>query len=335
MPRAKLAQIAMSVSDLAVSGAWYEEVLALVQSGGAKFSGDLVEQVTGVAGADLEARWLLDRQECFQYELFKVNNPPARALPKDSGGADEGYAMIGVHVAEFDATLARAVAFGSPAFTDPVGPPGHRRALIKDPDGILVELMEDDVRQDARRGRPWSAGSALRFVTIVVPDPDETAAFLRGAFGATDAAEDLIHGWEQQALWPLWDAGRSARVVWAGDIAIELVRFEASAGAARSATYKLTDIGLLNVAFMFEDRAGLTDGFVEAQRLGATPNAPHLADFGGFAVMYAETRQRTSVEMLHVDAPFMKQLGFEPWNSQLRAVRLVEIDAASPRSGHV
>lgn len=325
MSQVALAQIAMSVSDLAVSGAWYESVFDLVQAGGAKFSGDLVEQVTGVAGVDMEARWLIDGQGQFQYELFKVNNPPARALPGTWSAADEGYAMIGIYAADFDATVARAIAFGSSPLSPAIGRAGDRRVCVKDPDGILIEVMEGDVRQDQPRERPWSSSSAFRFVTIVVPDPDEAAAFLREAFGLTEAADLVLHEPEHYALWGLPGAIRSSRLLWAGDILVELVRYEVPKGRARPEKYRLTDIGLLNVAYLFPDRPALQCGFAEAQRLGATPNAPQIADFGGFAVMYAETRQNTSIEMLHVDKAQMKQLGFEPWDSELRVTRSIEL----------
>ena len=60
--------------------------------------------------------------------------------------------------------LERAVASGTPPLSDPLGEPGARRACVRDPDGVLIELMEDDPRAPeprerarAPRSAPWRA----------------------------------------------------------------------------------------------------------------------------------------------------------------------------------
>ena len=76
------------------------------------------------------------------------------SMPHDFRPCDIGYTRIGVWVADFDETLARLERLGSPPLSRPGRPAGARRACVRNPDGVFVEIMEDDPlvgRRTARR----------------------------------------------------------------------------------------------------------------------------------------------------------------------------------------
>ena len=87
---------------------------------------------------------MVDRNEFFQLEMFQFERPLARLMAHDFRPCDIGYTRIGVWVADFDRTLARLERLGSPPLSDPMGPAGARRACVRNPDGVYVEIMEDD-----------------------------------------------------------------------------------------------------------------------------------------------------------------------------------------------
>ena len=67
----RLCQIALSVTDLRRSHAWYRDALGLVPSGGTNtFMGPISSMVQGVPRAASTCWWLVDRQDRFQLELF-------------------------------------------------------------------------------------------------------------------------------------------------------------------------------------------------------------------------------------------------------------------------
>ena len=87
---------------------------------------------------------MVDRNEFFQLEMFQFERPLARLMAHDFRPCDIGYTRIGVWVADFDQTLTRLGRLGSSPLSDPVGPAGTRRACVRNPDGVYVEIMEDD-----------------------------------------------------------------------------------------------------------------------------------------------------------------------------------------------
>ena len=79
-----LCQIAMSVTDLPRTHAWYTGVFGFVPCAGTNaFKGYLAEKVQGVPGARSSCWWLGDGQDFFQLELFQFEQPRTRLLAHD------------------------------------------------------------------------------------------------------------------------------------------------------------------------------------------------------------------------------------------------------------
>src|SRR3954464_15627363 len=109
--------------------------------------------VQGVPRSASTCWWLVDRQDFFQVELFEFRSPLVRELRVDWRPNDVGYSTVSFWVDDPDATLDRPRQTGSEPLTEPIGEPGERRACLRDPDGVLIELMEDGSRPDDPRER--------------------------------------------------------------------------------------------------------------------------------------------------------------------------------------
>jgi len=332
-----LCQIAMSVLDLRRTHQWYVDVLGFEPAGGTRlFRGPLAERVQGVAGAASTCWWLVDRQHFFQLELFEFRRPKPRPPRPDWRPCDIGYTMIGVHVSDFDATCRRAAAHGSPPLTDPEGEPGRRRVCVRDPEGLLVELMEDDPRAPTESARPFHRvgsavriGSAVRFVTVSVPDLEAARATFVDGFGLQPAETVELHGSRHERLWGLAGARRRALALWADGLVVELVEYLEPRGRPRPSDYSISDQGLLNIAFGFRTRRDLDRTLARAMRTGAKPNW-RVLDVGCWGVVYVDDAHGFSIELLYVRPWWDRRMGFVERAADLVVERSVSIDVPTP-----
>ncbi|CAN5117361.1 hypothetical protein BH09PSE3_BH09PSE3_26700 [soil metagenome] len=328
-----LGQFAMSVVDLRRTHQWYQDVLGFLPAGGTEdFRGPAAETVMGVPGAETSCWWLIDRQSQFQLELFQFKQPAVRPKPVDWRPCDIGYTMIGIHVRDFDAVLARAEQAGSPALTAPLGSLGDRRVCLRDPEGMLIEVMERDIRAPFPRERPREElGVVTRFVTLSVPDLGASLAFFRDALGLVDAGEVTLHEPHHETLWHLTGAVRTSALLWADDMLVELVQYLDPVGAAWPAGYRISDQGPLNMAFVYRSKAELNKAFDHSCAAGAVPNHAHIYDFLDWGVMYVADPQQFSVELLFIKESFDGGLGFLPADPDLHVTVRAEIDAPLER----
>jgi catechol 2,3-dioxygenase-like lactoylglutathione lyase family enzyme len=209
-PHPHLAQIAFSVTDLKGTHAFYRDALGFLPAGGTEsFRGPVASLVQGLPDAASICWWMVDQRDFMQLEMFEFESPPVRPLPGDWRPCDIGYASIGLHVRDFDAVLARLDAAGARPLAPALGGAGARRVCVRDPEGVLLELMEDDSRPAGapRRLRP-EVGVVARSVTVSVPDLARARRFWVDALGLTEARGPALHGPEHEALWGLAGARR-------------------------------------------------------------------------------------------------------------------------------
>ncbi len=309
----ELCQVALSVADVRRSQRWYRDVLGLVPAGGTNtFLGPLATMVQGVPRAASTCWWLVDRQERFQVELFEFRSPPTRALAPEWRPCDIGYTTVSVHVADLDAAVAAARAAGSAPLSEPVGEPGVRRVCVRDPDGVLVELMEDDPRAPRPRARPRDGvASVVRGVTLSVPDIDRSLETFEGVFGLERHAGPPLHGPEHEQAWGL-DGAQSRRVaLWSDDVFVELAQYEEPLGRPWPDGYRISDRGLLNVAFGFRSRGAFETLRRRCRDAGLKANGPPLRT-GAASVTYVNDPDGFSIELLHTAPWFENAVGFNP-----------------------
>ncbi len=309
----RLSQIAISAVDVRRTQRWYREVLGLAPAGGTNlFFGPLASMVQGVPRAASTCWWLVDRQEQFQIELFEFRSPLVRALPRDWRPCDVGYTTISFSVADLDRTIERATEAGTPPLTQPSGPSGARRACVRDPEGVLIELMEEDPRSEAPRPRPRpEIGAVARSVTLSVPDLGRSREFFADLLGIPVVDGLALHGPEHEALWGLEGARRESLALWADDMIVELVEYADPPGRPWPPGYRISDQGLLNIAFGFRQRAEFEAACRRCEEAGIRANGPPLR-LGAWSVVYVNDDQGFSVELLHVEPWYEGRMGFRP-----------------------
>ena len=324
-----LNQIALSVTDLRRSHQWYRDVFGLASAGGTElFRGWMTAKVQGVPGAATTCWWLIDQQDFFQLELFQFHRPRARPLPADWTPADIGYSTIGIHVSDFDATLARAARHGAMPRSAPLGAPGRRRVCVRDPDGVLIEILEDDPRAAEPRSRPRpELPSVVRFVRASVPDLEQSRRFFVDGLGLGEASGIVLHTPEHEALWGLAGAARDTLLLWANDLLIELVQYTEPKGRPWPPNYCIGDQGLLNIAFGFRTRRALDQALAAAMSAGAKPNW-RVLELGAWGVVYVNDVQGFSVELLYVRPWWDRNMGFLPGTPDRAIGQSVHIAAA-------
>ncbi len=308
-----LSQIAVSTSDVRRSQRWYRDVLGLEPAGGTNmFAGPVASMVQGVPRSASTCWWLVDRQDFFQIELFEFRSPLVRPLPAGWRPCDIGYSTVSFAVDDLDMALLGARAVGSPPLTEPIGSAGERRVCVRDPDGVLVELMEDDPRGPFERSRPRPGIPAVaRAVTLSVGDLERSRRFFVDILGLTAAGGLELHRPEHEALWGLEGARRERLCLWAEDLVVELASYVNPAPEPWPEGYRISDLGLLNIAFGLRQRPGFEAAVRRCRHGGFEGNGPPLR-LGPWSVIYVNDDQGFSVELLHVEPWYERQMGFRP-----------------------
>jgi catechol 2,3-dioxygenase-like lactoylglutathione lyase family enzyme len=289
-------------------------MLGFLPSGGTENFGNFIGSwVQGLPRTELSTRWMVDAQEFMQLEMFEFENPVPKPRPQDRRANDIGYTMMGVHLADFDSRLSLLKSAGVMPLTDPIGAPGFRRVCINDPEGNLLELMEDDPRPSTAptRPRPRSNVPVIRSMSLSVPSLERSRRLFVDALLCREATDLVFHGPEHEELWGLKGATAQKLLLWAGDFLIELKQYTNPVGKPWPDGYRISDQGFVNVAFGFRTRNAYQDAAARLADSGYRPNAPplHLFDWG---VQYVIDDQCFLVELLYVEPEAEKELGFVP-----------------------
>ena len=307
-------QIAFSVVDLRLTERWFREAFGLLPAGGSRWlmRGPLAANVQGLPRAASTCWWLLGQNSWFQLELFQFDRPLAKLMTADFRPCDIGYTRIGIWVEDFDATLKRLAELGSQPLTDPLGERGGRRACVRNPDGVYVEIMEDDpLLQFNRRGRV-DCPAAVRSVTLSVRHLIHAAAFFEHGIGLK-ASSARLHTPEHEASWGLAGATTESRLFDGGEVLIEVVQYLDPVGKPRPYDYRLSDQGILNIAFGARRRADFTAVYRRAKAFGARPNSRPVHLAGAGSVVYVNDPQGFSVEILQTTPGLADRIfGFQP-----------------------
>jgi catechol 2,3-dioxygenase-like lactoylglutathione lyase family enzyme len=295
-------QVALSTLDLERTHAWYRRMFGLLQAAGPRHAeGEKYGRVSGLGDVSFDVWWLVDAQPNFQLELFQFQRPPMTPLRVDHRRSDVGYTTIGIHMFDLDAALARLRAEGTQIATI-TGSLGNRRVTLRDPDGVWLELFEQDLLA-APQPRAWpEAGAVVRMISLSVPDLDRALAFWTSTLGLMSADNLRVRDSAHEN-----EPSRTA-ILRSGDILIELLEF--AAPRPRPPGYRISDQGILNVALRAPDRASLDDAYQRALNAGyrALSEPSHVP--GLATVVYLVDDQDFSVELLHVESP--ERMGFVP-----------------------
>lgn len=289
---ARVNQVALSVSSRDRSLAFYRDVIGFTHVGGTEtFRDTTTEQVQGMQGAASKVYWLMDDHPFFQLELFEFECPLGKPWARQRAPQDIGYSRIRVTTPSLDALLSRAGG-GSRRERN-----GISAALIHDPDGIMIELIED----------VSLSGPRLTAVALSVPDMDIARKSFIDGCGCTvlnEAPDDCGWLWDEQA------ANKQSLLLDAGTIVLELNCYANPAPKPWPSDYQLSDIGILNIALGFRKSAHIRARLATMQAAGFVLNRPLVGAPGVFLLTYSKDPQGFSVETLMVGKLLMGGLGF-------------------------
>lgn len=312
-PAPSLVQVALSVVDLAATERWFRNGLGFWPAGGSRrlMRGPLASSVQGLPRVASTCWWMVDRNDFFQLEMFQFERPTARLMAHDARPCDVGYARIGVWAAEFDETLTRLARLGSRPLSDPIGSAGGRRACVRNPDGVYVEIMEDDPLADAPLAVTRSACRvAVRSVTLSVPDLARSAAFFHCGLDL-QPSDVALRAPQHEALWGLPGARTQGSVFDAGGVLIELVQYLDPIGRPRPPGHRISDQGILNIAFGARGRHDHRELYHRATTAGARANRTPV-HAPGAGVVYVNDPDEFSIELLWMSERLEKHWGFTP-----------------------
>jgi short-subunit dehydrogenase/catechol 2,3-dioxygenase-like lactoylglutathione lyase family enzyme len=186
--------------------------------------------------------------------------------------------------------------------------------------------MEDDPRATPRRERPRPGIDAVaRSVTLSVPSLERSRRMFANVLGLDPAEDVSLHTPEHERLWGLEGASRESLALWADDFLVELVEYSDPVGRPWPPGYRISDQGLLNVAFGFRNRREFDTAYRRCREAGLTSNGPPLR-LGAWSVVYVNDDQGFSIELLHAEPWFEGRLGFRPQ----RAPRLAPFVGRTP-----
>ena len=135
----------ITVSNLERSLAFWRDVLGFELSHMAHQTGELAQEITGVAGAEIKLA-VLKTPGGHKIELLEYLAPPDRKHA-DVRPCAVGHVHVALLVDDLDAVLDRIAASG----WKPAGKPqtlqsgpnaGKRVVYVRDPDGITIEFMQ-------------------------------------------------------------------------------------------------------------------------------------------------------------------------------------------------
>ncbi|MFV0495628.1 SRPBCC family protein [Mycobacterium sp.] len=335
-----LVQIAFSVRDVQHTQRWHRDLFGFTEAGGTHmFIPSLgSEDVQGVPGATSICWWLLDGKPGFQLELFEYSKPYAHPIPRGWRPCDIGYTIVGFHVSDFDATLERLRRRKVALLTEPMGNVGSRRVCVKDPDGTLLEIMEDDPVVPGMAPRP-ATPTVVRFASLSVPDLDEARRTWVDVMGLPEV-DFHLHTPEHEGLWGLAGASRESFVVRAGDGLIEVVKYSDPVGKPWPVGYHISDIGIFNVALGPPDRVTLDALVAKCENSGIYPNTIKSFPLDRFwHANYVNDPMGFSIELLFhgskgrtwpVDPFNLLELGFTEKDPPVTRAQAVASSAATP-----
>lgn len=136
--------VGITVSDMARSLAFYEDLLRGERLGPYERSGPRIDAVTGYPGVVVRQAFVRAQEGTTVVELLQYDGGSDVVLDPDNGNV--GAAHVAITVADLDGTLDRLRAAGTTVLSDPIvaSEPmaGYRVVYVLDPDRVRVELVE-------------------------------------------------------------------------------------------------------------------------------------------------------------------------------------------------
>lgn len=142
--------LGLGVTDMARAERFYAEAFGFVRDRELRLTGGQINALLQVDPvSDIHAVYLVLGP--FTLELIAFD-PPCADTARGRVFNQTGFAHISIAVDDVSATLARVQALGGVVLTH-IG----RAAVLRDPDGALIEVLDMAVKNDIDEGRPARA----------------------------------------------------------------------------------------------------------------------------------------------------------------------------------
>jgi len=155
--------------------------------------------------------------------------------------------------------LANLAQLGTRPLSAPLGAPGARRACVRNPDGVYVEIMEDDPLASKANGERQDCPVAIRSVTMSTPNLADSAAYMSKGIGHNENPM-ILHTPEHEALWGLAGAKSISKLFEAGGVLVEVMQYLDPIGKPWPAGYRDSvhiDAGIEQVWAAIADHEGM------------------------------------------------------------------------------
>jgi catechol 2,3-dioxygenase-like lactoylglutathione lyase family enzyme len=207
-PCSGVRSVAVTVSDLARSVAFYSDVLGFRKLDEREDAGTAEERLDGIFGVRVRRARMALGDETIVLTEFLV--PKGRDVPADSRANDRWFQHLAIVVSNMDEAYARLRAHGVRyASTEPQRLPdwnhnaaGIRAFYFRDPDGHFLELIQFPAGKGQAKWQNAGGRLFLGFdhTAIVVSDTDASLAFYRDVLGLRVLGDSENYGTEQEHL---------------------------------------------------------------------------------------------------------------------------------------
>lgn len=292
-----ICQIALSVRDTTASLHFYQKLFGLKHVFGTlSFRGKQAERIQGLTGVASRVSWLIDDREFFQLELFEFESPVSAPLsPEDDERV--GYRRILARVDSLERFEALAQSLGLSMETRRFA----NRRFIRDPDGILIELIEDRSLQGS------TYPCKLTGLGLVVADCATSVATFVDGLGFERSYRTV-----EQSNHTVTNA-----CLIKGDMWLDI--HQPTSPKPWPPRYRLNDIGIMNLAIGFDSQDGFAAQFEQALKAGFVPNCNPVGQVGLVQCVYVNDPSGFSVEMLYCSPRLYALVGFSKpdWKAKL------------------
>lgn len=283
-----ICQIAISVTNLTRSVDFYSQVLDMdYVFSTTSFRGEMASQVQGMENTASEVSWLIDDREFFQLEIFQFENPVGRKPAAGYSIKNVGFNRLIVAVNSLIDIKNKVFAFSQCTFKELPGS-GERHALLTDPDGLLIELIENpELLIKKRQATLIGLGLTTDNISLCRDD------FIEGFdFSIND---DLF---QHQHYWDCDGALVASQTLKKQDLFLVLSEYKEAIPRAKD--YQLADIGVLNFALGYQSHDDFMTRMNKTLAMAMKPNCEPVVMGDDATVAYTNTRQGFSVEMVYL-----------------------------------
>jgi len=284
-----LETVAIPVSDLDRSVAFYTGILDFTEDATAELSGAEYEKAFGVFGVRARVARLKLGDESIELTQFLA--PEGRPYPADARSNDRSFQHVAIIVSDMARAYARLrehnvrhASSGPQRLPDWNSNAGGIEAFyFKDPDGHPLEILHfPEGKGSAKWHRADRLFLGIDHTAIVVGSTDASAAFYGAALGMTKAGESENYGTEQEHLNNVFGARLRITAMRAPrGPGVEFLEYLAPTGGKDAAVGRQSnDLASVTTVLVSDDAAG---DAAELRRAGyewVSPGAIELHDRG-------------------------------------------------------